>query len=116
MIEPLPYRKVDAEPVTWFMANVTPDGWTGVQHSRRMGERLDPDEVLEFGKLVSELIKLCPDFGVLMKYFRKHGKQTRCEGMDPTLAFMVDKPKMTYMVETTGPNFWVEAYRKDDNT
>lgn len=113
MIEPLPYCEQKTEPVTWFLANVTPDGWKGVQHSRRMGEHLVPDEVAEFTKLVKEMIKLCPDFQDLIKYFRKHGRKIRSEGVDPTLAFLVDRPLMTYVVETTGPDFWIEAHRKE---
>ena len=113
MIEPLPYRKQEGDPVTWFMANVSLDGWTGVKHSRRMGERLVPDEVAEFTKVVHEIIKLCPEFTALIKFFRKHGNQIRNEGIDPTLAFLIDRPHMTYVAETTGPNFWIEAYRKE---
>lgn len=113
MIEPLPYRKQDAEPITWFMANCTPDGWTGAQWSRRIGERVYPDEIAEFSKVVKEIIKICPDFDAIRKYFGKHGKPIRHEGMDPTLAFIIDSRLMVYVAEATGPNFWIEAYRKE---
>ena len=113
MIEPIPYREQKTDPVTWFMANCSLDGWNGAQWSRKISERLASDEILEFSKVVNEILKLCPEYNTLRKYFRKHGKQIRCDGMDPTLAFLIDRPLMTYMAETTGPNFWIQGHRKE---
>lgn len=114
MIEPIKYAEQKSEPVTWFMANVSPDGWMGVRWSGRVKQNLDTDEIAEFIKVVHEMMKQCPEFTSLLKYFRKYGKQIRCEGMDSTLAFLIDRPHMTYVAETTGPNFWIEAHRKEN--
>ena len=113
MIEPIKYIEQKTEPVTWFLANVSLDGWTGVRWSGRMNKRLDPDEIAEFNKVINEMMKTCPEFNSLIKFFRKHGTQIRCEGMDPTLAFLIEKPLMTYIAETTGPNLWIEAHRRE---
>ena len=113
MIDPIAYHELESTPDTWFMANVSLDGWTGVRWSGRMNKHLEPDEITEFNKVVNEMIKQCPEFTALIKFFRKHGKQIRCEGMDPTLAFLVERPLMTYIIETTGPNLWIEAHRKE---
>ena len=114
VIEPTSYVEQKTEPVTWFLANVSLDGWTGVRWSGRIMQKLSPDEINEFTKVVYDLMKLCPEFNSLIKYFTKHGKKIKCEGMDPTLAFLIEKPLMTYMAETTGPNFWIEAHRKEN--
>ena len=114
MIEPIKYTKPETEPVSWFLSNVSLDGWTGVRWSGRIKQKLEPDEINEFIKVVHDLMKTCPEFNSLIKFFRKHGKQIRCEGMDPTLAFLIEKPLMTYVAETTGPNFWIEAHRKEN--
>ena len=113
MIEPIKYTKPETEPVSWFLSNVSLDGWTGVMWSGRHKDKLTPDEIAEFNKVVNELMKLCPEFTELIKYFKKHGTKIRCEGVDPTLAFLIEKPLMTYVAETTGPNFWIEAHRRE---
>ncbi len=110
MIEPLPYRKPDSEPASWFMACITPDGWKDARTSGIIKQRLESDEIAEFTSVVKSLVKLFPDNQVFTKYCRKHGKQIRCEGMDPTLAFVIGGKLMTYIVEGTGPNFWIEAH------
>jgi len=111
MIEPEKYRKPDGEPITWFMVDVTPNGWANPKHSGVIKERITPEEIVEMTNLIKEFIKLCPDNVALNKYFSKHGKQIRCEGMDPTLAFNVRRQLMTYIVEATGPHFWIESFR-----
>lgn len=113
MIEPLPYRQLD-HPVSWVMANVTLDGWTEAKWSGRSKDKLTPNEMAEFYKVSMEIIKVLPEFTALQKYMKKHGRQIRSEGIDPTLAFMIDRPLLIYMVEATGPNVWIEAYRKEE--
>lgn len=112
MIEPLPYREMK-DPVSWVMANVTLDGWTEAQWSRKMSTNLDPKEINEFYKVVMELIKLLPEYTALRKYMAKHGREIRREGMDATLAFTIDRPLLIYIMEATGPNVWIEAHRKE---
>lgn len=110
MIEPLPYRELKSEPASWCMANITPDGWSEFKSSGIIKQRLTPDEIAEFTSVIKALVKLCPDNQAFVKYCQKHGKKIRHEGMDHTLAFVVGGKLMTYIVEGTGPNFWIEAH------
>ena len=112
MIEPLPYRKPKDEAASWCIANITPDGWTDFRSSGivKACKTMTSDEISEFTSVVKALVKLFPDNLSFEKYCRKHGKKIRCEGMNPTLAFVVGGKLMTYIVEGTGPNFWIEAH------
>ena len=114
MIEPLSYRKPKSEASSWCMANITPDGWKNAKTSGIIKQRLTSEEIAEFTSVVKSFVKLCPDNQTFMKYCRKYGKKLRQEGMDPTLAFVIEGKLMTYIVEGTGPNFWIEAHRKDE--
>lgn len=113
MIEPLPYRQLN-DPVCCVNGNVTLDGWAEAKWSGRRDIKLEPNEVHEFCKLAIEFIKLLPEFTTLQKYMKKHGRSIRSEGIDPTLAFTVDRPLLIYNVEVTGPNVLIEAYRKEE--
>lgn len=113
MIEPLPYRKPKTEADSWCIANITPDGWKQFRSSGIMKRRLSSEEIIEFTSVVKALVKLFPDNLTFIKYCQKNGKKIRQEGMDPTLAFVIGGKLMTYIVEGTGPNFWIEAHRKE---
>lgn len=112
MFEPLKYKEPEREAISWVMAMATMDGWEGARWSGMMKERLTPDMVAEFTKITKELIKQCPEYTSLSKFFRKHGKQIRCDGADPTLAFAVSGNFLNYIMEATGPNLWIEAHHK----
>ena len=114
MIEPLPYRKPKSDVSSWCVANITPDGWQNTRTSGIIKQRLIPDEIAEFTSVIKALVKLCPDNQAFVKYCRKYGKQIRCEGMDPTLAFIIGGKLMTYIVEGTGPSLWIEAHRNKE--
>ena len=110
MIEPLPYRKLDTDPASWCMASVTPDGWCNAKTSGVIKERLKPEEIAEFTSVVKALVKLCPENISFVKYFRKYGKKIRHVGADPTLAFIIGGKLMTYILEGTGPELFIEAH------
>ena len=112
MFDPLPYREPEHEAISWVMAMATMDGWESARWSGVMEERLTPDMIAEFTKVTKELIKQCPEYMLLKKFFEKHGKQIRCEGADPTLAFCVSGKLLDYIMEATGPNLWIEAHHK----
>ena len=109
MIEPLRYRRNTGANIGKLMVNITPDGWNDVRFIPGT-IRLPSDCISEEQKLVNELVKLFPTIVELRKYFGKHGKQLRCEGADPTLAFTVEKEHATYNLEATGPYLEIVSY------
>lgn len=112
MIEPIKYRRNAQESIGKLMVNITPDGWNDVQFIPNM-RLLPPDCIIEEQKLVKELIKLFPTVVELRKYFGRYGKQIRCEGADPTLAFTVEKEHATYNLEATGPYLEIISYQNN---
>ena len=110
MFEPIKYKKMESDLVNHFCAMITPDGWRET-HCKPTPFRHIPEEILDETKIVRELMKICPTYEELKKFFKKHGKRIACEGVDPTLAFTVDHGFIAYTVQATGPYLEILAYR-----
>lgn len=112
MIEPVPYRKHNGF-IGSFSIQMSPDGWRN-SITKHLDDEARKNYCLEeYIKVIKELMKAMPDLATMQKFFRKHGKQIRCEGYDPTLAFTVEREMYDYTVEATGPNMEVYAHRKE---
>ena len=109
MIEPLPYRKQNGFVGSWS-CQMTPDGWQNAKTLELDG--YCHNKLLEYINLTKDILKQISDLDSMKKYFNKNGTKIANNGIDPTLAFTVEKPLMTYTVEATGPNITIYAHKK----
>jgi len=112
MVEPLPYRKQEGY-IGSFSIQMTPNGWRD-SITKHLDDSMRKNYCLEeYIRVVRDLMKAIPDLDAMQKFFRKHGKRIRFNGIEETLAFTLDKEMYTYSVEATGPNMDVYAHRKE---
>lgn len=111
MIEPLPYRKQDGWVGMWEI-EMTPDGWVDPMTEEVKRASLHDEKLVEYIRLINNLLKSIPDLDSLRKYFNKYGTRTKGGEINPTLAFTVERPLMDYTIQLEGSRVYVIAHDK----
>ena len=108
--DPLPYRKPTTEPVGYFFASLSPDGWQDAAYQPPLEGHLVSEEVREFTDLINGLTKLCKDQDMLARYIKNHG--TKID--KTTVAISYSGNLLDYVLTATGYAVKIEPFRKEN--
>lgn len=111
-LEPVTYKKQKAHPVGVYYAQMSPDGWTQNFYQPEIGDKLTPDELLEFIRLVSAFIQKIKNREELEIYAVNNGKKLSA-GVLPTYGILFEIGYMYCEVQVTGCNIEFRPFRKE---
>ena len=107
--DPLPYREPTKEPVGYFFASLSPDGWQDSAYQPPLDGHLISEEVREFTDMINSFIRELKDQDAFSKYLKKHGTAVN----KTTILISYDGNLLDYVMTATGYAIKFEPYRKE---
>lgn len=111
-LEPIAYKKQKTHPVGVYYAQMSPDGWTQNFYQPEMGDKLTPDELLEFIQLVTTFLRKIKSRDDLDAYAVNNGKALT-KGFLPTYGILFEVSYIICDLQITGCNCEFRPIRKE---
>ena len=106
------HKSFAGDPVGFFEAKMTENGWRGSKYVNKAERYITSDEVNEAVRFVHFLFKMTPDWKELEQFAVKYGKLTYGDLGEQTRAINYLGAKFDYTVLITGNDLVVFLYRK----
>lgn len=110
--DPVKYKHFERNPIGYFEAHMSADGWTETKYVNDTSSVLLSSEISEFIWLVEHFFKECNSWQKLQKYAEKHGTTIHSDDYGTASAFNFIGNSMDYTFKLIGTTLTAYPYRK----